>query len=96
MKGNLVWKLLRQHISIPQLAGFFFANLIGMSIVLLAYQFYRDVVPMLTAEDGVLKSDFVVDEASETECAARVRQLQPICAGREVEAGSDTVLNYAV
>ena len=60
MKGNLVWKLLRQHVSIPQLAGFFFANLIGMSIVLLAYQFYRDVVPMLTAEDGVLKSDFVV------------------------------------
>ena len=26
----------------------------------------------------------------------RVRQLQPICAGREVDAGSDTVLNYAV
>ena len=40
MKGNLVWKLLRQHISIPQLAGFFFANLVGMSIVLLGYQFY--------------------------------------------------------
>ena len=24
---RLVWKLLRQHISLPQLAGFFFANL---------------------------------------------------------------------
>ena len=60
MKGNLVWKLLRQHISIPQLAGFFFANLIGMTIVLLGYQFYRDVVPLLTAEDGLLKTDFVV------------------------------------
>ena len=26
----LVWKLLRQHISIGQLAGFFLANLFGM------------------------------------------------------------------
>ena len=60
MKGNLVWKLLRQHISIPQLAGFFLANLVGMSIVLLGYQFYRDVVPLLTEEDGLLKTDFVV------------------------------------
>ena len=60
MKTNLVWKLLRQHISIQQFVGFFFANLIGMTIVLLGYQFYRDVVPMLTAEDGFLKSDFIV------------------------------------
>lgn len=33
---NLVWKLLRQHISIPQFAGFAFANLFGMLIVLSA------------------------------------------------------------
>lgn len=30
---NLVWKLLRQHISIPQITGFLFANLFGMFIV---------------------------------------------------------------
>lgn len=36
------------------------ANLIGMTIVLLGYQFYRDVVPLLTAEDGLLQSNFVV------------------------------------
>ena len=30
----LVWKLLRQHISIGQLTGFFLANLFGMMIVL--------------------------------------------------------------
>lgn len=60
MSGNLVWKLLRQHISIPQFAGFVMANLIGMTIVLLGYQFYRDVVPLLTAEDGLLQSNFVV------------------------------------
>ena len=36
---TLVWKLLRQHISIAQFEGFFFANLFGMLIVLLGWQF---------------------------------------------------------
>ena len=31
----MIWKLLRQHISVAQLAGFFLANLCGMVIVLL-------------------------------------------------------------
>ena len=56
----MLWKLLRKHISLPQFAGFFFANLIGMIIMLLGFQFYRDVVPLLTAEDGFLKTGFVV------------------------------------
>jgi len=56
----LVWKLLRQHISIPQFAGFFFANLFGMLIVLLGYQFYNDVAPVFTAEDSFMKSDFLI------------------------------------
>ena len=38
---NLVWKLLRQHISIPQLAGFFLANLVGMFIVKVAIDLLR-------------------------------------------------------
>jgi hypothetical protein len=57
---NLVWKLLRQHISIPQFVGFFFANLFGMFIVLLGYQFYRDVTPLFTAEDSFMKSDYLI------------------------------------
>lgn len=57
---NLVWKLLRQHISIPQFAGFFFANLFGMLIVLLGYQFYRDVTPVFTAEDSFMKADYMI------------------------------------
>ena len=44
----LVWKLLRQHISIGQLAGFFLANLFGMMIVLLSVQFYKDIIPVFT------------------------------------------------
>ena len=46
---KLVWKLLRRHISLPQFAGFFFANLLGMLIVLLSMQFYRDVKPIFSA-----------------------------------------------
>ena len=57
---NLVWKLLRQHISVPQFAGFFFANLFGMLIVLLGFQLYHDVVPIFTAEDSFMKSDFMI------------------------------------
>ena len=59
---NLVWKLLRQHISVPQFVGFFFANLFGMLIVLLGYQFYRDVMPVFTAEDTFMKSDYIIVE----------------------------------
>ncbi len=57
---DLVWKLLRQHISIGQFVGFFFANLFGMLIVLLGIQFYHDVVPIFTAEDSFMSSDYVI------------------------------------
>ena len=57
---NLVWKLLRQHISIPQFIGFFFANLFGMFIVLLGFQFYQDVMPVFTAEDSFMRADYLI------------------------------------
>ena len=57
--NNLVWKLLRQHISIGQLTGFFFANLFGMVIVLLSAQFYKDVVPIFTEGDSFMKKDYM-------------------------------------
>ena len=57
---NLVWKLLRRHISLPQLAGFFLANLLGMLIVLLSLQFYRDVKPVFSEEDGIIRPDYLI------------------------------------
>ena len=57
---KLIWKLLRQHVSIAQLAGFFLANLLGMLIVLLSIQFYEDVIPALSGEDGVMKNTYVI------------------------------------
>ena len=44
----------------PQFVGFFFANLFGMFIVLLGVQFYRDVLPVFTAEDSFMKADYLV------------------------------------
>lgn len=57
---TLIWKLLRQHISVPQFAGFAFANLFGMLIVLLGYQFYCDVLPVFTSQDSFMKADYLI------------------------------------
>lgn len=57
---NLVWKLLRQHISKWQFVGFFFANLLGMLIVLLSIQFYQDIIPVFTQGDSFIKKDYLV------------------------------------
>ena len=54
---KLVWNLLRRHISLPQFAGFFFANLLGMLIVLLSLQFYRDVKPIFSEYDVFIRPD---------------------------------------
>lgn len=51
----MVWKLLRQHLSVSQLTGFFLANLCGMVIVLLSVQFYKDVLPVFTQETAFEK-----------------------------------------
>lgn len=56
---KLVWKLLRQNINKPQLIGFFFANLVGLTIVLLALQFYVDVNPIFSGKDSLLKDDYI-------------------------------------
>lgn len=56
----MIWKLLKQHISLSQLLGFSLANVCGMVIVLLAVQFYRDVLPMFTQENSFLKGDYTI------------------------------------
>ncbi|WP_315087128.1 ABC transporter permease [Bacteroides heparinolyticus] len=58
--NKLVWKLLRRHISIGQLTGFFLANLLGMTIVLMSVQFYSDVLPVFTSGDSFMKKDYII------------------------------------
>ena len=58
--NNIIWKLLRQHISKSQLIGFAIANLIGLTIVLLAMQFYRDVRPVFNDEESFISKDYLI------------------------------------
>jgi len=58
--NNIIWKLLRQHISKGQLIGFAIANLIGLTIVLLAVQFYRDVRPVFNDEESFISKDYLI------------------------------------
>ncbi len=57
---KLVWKLLRQHISIGQFAGFTLANLIGLVIILLGFQFYQDVSSIFSSRESFMKKDYIV------------------------------------
>lgn len=56
----LLWKLLRKHISIPQLAGFAVANLIGMFIILLSLQLYQDITPIFATNDSPFNEEYLV------------------------------------
>ena len=42
MKKDLVSKLLRKNISPAQILGYALANLVGLSIIMTALQFYAD------------------------------------------------------
>ena len=57
---DLVWKLLKQHISKLQFTGFFLANLLGMTIVLLGIQFYNDATKVFDGKEGFMKEDYFI------------------------------------
>lgn len=57
---SLVWKLLRQHISVGQFIGFILANLVGVVIIMLGMQFYADSIPLFTSADGLMKQEYMV------------------------------------
>lgn len=57
---KLLWKLLRHNISTGQFCGFVFANLFGTIIILTGFQFYLDVLPILTSEDSFMKANYIM------------------------------------
>ena len=57
---NLLWKLLRNNISVGQFCGFVFANFFGLVIILAGFQFYYDVLPIITSEDSFMKADYIM------------------------------------
>lgn len=76
--NKLVWRLLRQHISVGQLAGFFLANLFGMTIVLLSIQFYRDVLPLFTQGDSFMKKEYIIATKKSVPSAALPGAVIPL------------------
>ena len=57
---KLLWKLLRNKIRTGQFCGFVFANLFGTIIILAGFQFYLDVLPILTSEDSFMKANYIM------------------------------------
>lgn len=57
---RLIWKLLRQHISIGEFSVFVVAGIIGMTIMLTGVQLYGDVRPMLTGEKSLIGNDYMI------------------------------------
>ncbi len=57
---RLIWRLLRQHVSVLQLAGFFLANLIGLSIILCGIQLYGDLKPIVAGDNSIVSNDYIV------------------------------------
>lgn len=64
--NNLLWKLLRKHISPVQLIGFSLANLVGLTIVILAVQFYNDVKPVFDDDESFIRKDYIIITRSVT------------------------------
>lgn len=56
----LIWKLLRKHINIFELAIFFIANLIGMAVILSGVQIYSDLRPVLSGEQSLIGNDYMI------------------------------------
>ena len=57
---RLIWKLLRKHISVFELAVFFVANLIGMAVILAGVQIYSDLSPLLSGEKSLIGNDYLI------------------------------------
>lgn len=53
-------KLLRKNISWTQVIVFFFANLLGFTILLLSLQLYWDIFPIFSANDSFIGSQYAV------------------------------------
>lgn len=57
---RLIWKVLRQNISVGQLFGFVLANIIGLTIIVLGLQLYLDIRPILGDKEGFMRPDYMV------------------------------------
>lgn len=59
-RNNIVWRLLRRNVSVSQIVGYALANLVGLSIVLTAIQFYNDINQVWEEEDSFFSKDYLI------------------------------------
>ena len=59
-RNNTIWRLLRHNISPAQLTGYAVANLVGLTIVACAIQFYSDISSVWNDDDSFLSRDDTV------------------------------------
>ena len=57
---TLIWRLLRKHISLFELAIFFVVNLIGMTVIVGGVQLYSDIKHVLSGESRLIGNDYLV------------------------------------
>lgn len=58
----MLWKLLRRNISVWQLAGYAFSTFVGLLIVLVALQLYRDMQAGLRGEELIARRNIVISK----------------------------------
>lgn len=83
MRQDLLYKLLGKQISPWQMLGFLLANLCGMTIVLMAVQFYSDVIPLFTKGDSFMKPGQMV-VTKRVSAARTLTGAAPVFRQREV------------
>jgi hypothetical protein len=86
-KIKLLFKLLKQNISVWQLCGFVVANLLGGIIVLLGIQAYQDFDRFMNKEHGLLNESYMVisKPVSNLTTLSNFLGLQPTFTEREIK-----------
>ncbi|MDR1593535.1 MAG: ABC transporter permease [Prevotellaceae bacterium] len=58
---DMLKKLLRQNLSVPQLSGYAFTALAGMALIFVAFGFSMDIRPLFSSNtDGLFKSEYMI------------------------------------
>lgn len=59
-RQNMVWHLLKRNISAGQLSGYALSTFVGLAILSVALQFYRDVISLWHDEDRLFGENYIV------------------------------------
>lgn len=81
---KLIWKVLKQNISVGQLIGFGIANTIGLTIILVGLQLFLDIQPILLGKSGFFKPDYMV-LTKPVSALNSITNASPVFTGEEIQ-----------